>query len=105
MCLQLGNYLAVGSMSPIIDVWDVDVVGSLEPEFQLGKKKSKKKKTPGVGHTDAVISLSWNKRVRYLFSCHNFTYEMLKKKNNNIYLTVGICWPVALRTRLSCCGT
>lgn len=59
-----GNYLAIGSMSSIIDVWDVDVVGSLEPDFQLGKKKSKKKKTPGVGHSDAVLSLSWNKRVR-----------------------------------------
>ena len=61
----IGNYLAVGSMSPIIEVWDVDVVGSLEPEFRLGKKKSRKKNIAGVGHKDAVLSLSWNKRVRY----------------------------------------
>lgn len=51
-------------MSSVIEVWDVDVVGTLEPEFKLGKKKSKKKKTAGVGHTDAVLSISWNKRVR-----------------------------------------
>ena len=55
-------------MASIIDVWDVDVVGSLEPDFQLGKKKSKKKKTPAIGHTDAVLSLSWNKRVRSVHS-------------------------------------
>ena len=24
-----GNFVAVGSMSPIIDVWDVDVIGEL----------------------------------------------------------------------------
>jgi len=62
-------------MSSIIDVWDVDVVGSLEPDFQLGRKKSKKKKTPGVGHSDAVLSLSWNKRVRLekqKFLCQRF---------------------------------
>lgn len=84
---QPGNYLAVGSMAPIIDIWDVDMVGSLEPEFSLGniyfnlnidstiydnlmdylhkgRKKNKKKKIAAVGHTDAVLSLSWNKRVR-----------------------------------------
>lgn len=61
----LGNYLAIGSMSPIIDVWDVDIVNTLEPEFRLGRKKSRKKNIQGVGHTDAVLSLSWNKRVRY----------------------------------------
>lgn len=64
MAFFQGNYLAIGSMSPIIEIWDVDLVGSIEPEFKLGKKKNKKKKIAGVGHTDAVISLSWNKRVR-----------------------------------------
>lgn len=52
-------------MSPIIDIWDVDMVGALEPEFSLGRKKSKKKKLAAIGHKDAVLSLSWNKRVRY----------------------------------------
>ena len=60
------NYLAVGNMSPVIDVWDLDMVGVLEPEFRLGKKGSRKKKVAGVGHKDAVLSLSWNKRVRYI---------------------------------------
>jgi hypothetical protein len=41
---QRGNLVAIGSMSPIIDVWDVDLIDSIEPAFSLGQKKSKKKK-------------------------------------------------------------
>jgi len=62
-----GNLVAVGSMSPDIELWDLDVVNSLEPAFMLSgepkkkKKKVKKAKTSPVGHTDAVLGLSWNR--------------------------------------------
>jgi len=74
---RTGNYLAVGSMAPIIDIWDVDMVGALEPEFTLGRKKSKKKKLAAIGHKDAVLSLSWNKRVRNLLASGSADHNVL----------------------------
>lgn len=100
----IGNYLAVGSMSPIIEVWDVDVVGSLEPEFRLGKKKSRKKNIAGVGHKDAVLSLSWNKRVRYEL-LKRFIVYLFFKRVLLILLFVGIYWPVDQPITQPCCGT
>jgi len=63
-----GNLVAVGSMAPIIDVWDVDIIDSIEPAFSLGQKKSKKRNIPRIGHKDAVLSLSWNHNVRHLMA-------------------------------------
>jgi periodic tryptophan protein 1 len=81
-----GNYVAIGSFSPGIEVWNLDVLDALEPTFILGgedtsaaddlmrlnmarassgKALKKKKATSNGGlrpgsHTDAVMSLAWN---------------------------------------------
>merc|ERR1712150_202264 len=67
---ESGNLLAVGSMEPDIEIWDLDVMGSMEPAYVLAgskkvKSKNKKKKKAEIsGHTDAVLGLSWNKLQR-----------------------------------------
>ncbi|KCV69202.1 hypothetical protein H696_04612 [Fonticula alba] len=92
---KLGNFVAVGTFEPDIEIWDLDVMDSLFPTAVLGnakelateagalstlgnaatkKKKSKKgsdKPAPEMkftGHTDAVLGLSWNKAHRNLLA-------------------------------------
>ena len=83
-----GNYVAVGSFEPGIEIWNLDVLNALEPTIVLGGTDTRdaeeewlrtqlpngaalggrKKKTKGGGesglregsHSDAVMGLSWN---------------------------------------------
>lgn len=63
-----GNYCAVGSMSPIIEVWDIDLVNVIEAAYSLGKPASRKKNREKVGHSDAVLSLAWNKHFEHVLA-------------------------------------
>ena len=79
------NWCAIGSFEPTIELWNLDIVDAMyphailgprpsaEPEKSSGKKKEKKEKTKSkkpardaIGHSDAVMSLSWNQQA------HNF---------------------------------
>jgi len=62
------NLAAVGTMGPVIDVWDLDLVNSLEPDFSLGQKAVKKKKIKGYGHKDAVLALAWNRNAEHILA-------------------------------------
>ncbi|KAJ7623388.1 WD40-repeat-containing domain protein [Roridomyces roridus] len=82
-----GNYIAVGTLDPEIEIWSVDVLESMYPASILGrpdetkahvptalgtgKKKRKKTKHRAVHtghHVDAVLALSWNKTQRNLLA-------------------------------------
>lgn len=84
---QFGNYIAVGTMEPEIEIWSLDVVESMYPDMVLGRpdktkahipvpagtgkkkrKKSKHRPTSTAYHVDAVLSLSWNKTHRNLLA-------------------------------------
>lgn len=84
-----GNFVAVGTMGPEIEVWDLDVVDSMYPNAILGqepseeasqgtngqansqKKNKKKKKKPKANddyHVDAVLALAANRQHRNLLA-------------------------------------
>ncbi|GMS93706.1 hypothetical protein PENTCL1PPCAC_15881, partial [Pristionchus entomophagus] len=73
-----GNLLAVGTMSGSLEVWDLDIVNSVDPVIILeaegaGKKKKKKggrKKRDGSaqGHIDAVLSCRWNHQMPHVMA-------------------------------------
>ena len=73
-----GNFVAVGTMDPEIEVWDLDVVDGMYPTTILGqasqvgadatpssvttkKKKKKTKKANDAHHVDSVLALAANR--------------------------------------------
>ncbi|KAH7884405.1 WD40-repeat-containing domain protein [Phlebopus sp. FC_14] len=84
---QFGNYVAVGTLDPEIEIWSLDVVESMYPDMVLGrpdktaahipvpagtgKKKRKKTKHRPISdshHVDAVLCLSWNRTHRHMLA-------------------------------------
>ncbi|XP_050074520.1 periodic tryptophan protein 1 homolog [Anopheles maculipalpis] len=63
-----GNMCAIGCMEPIITLWDLDIQDSIEPVCKLGSKGSRKKNLPKLGHTDAVLDISWNKHLEHILA-------------------------------------
>lgn len=77
-----GNFVAIGTMEPDIEIWNLDVVDSMYPDAILGqgaedaeaadkpkkKKKKKSKKANDNYHVDAVLSLAANRQHRNLLA-------------------------------------
>ncbi|OWB54841.1 hypothetical protein B5S28_g700 [[Candida] boidinii] len=75
---NIGNFAAIGTFDPTIEIWNLDCIDKAFPDVILGenemlnnkssgkKKNNKKKKSAHVltHHTDAVLSLSHNKVFR-----------------------------------------
>ncbi|KAI1209097.1 WD40 repeat-like protein [Annulohypoxylon truncatum] len=74
------NFVAIGTMDPDIEVWDLDTIDCMYPNAILGqganpqeeeKKKKKKKKSKKANdeyHVDAVLSLAANRKHRNLLA-------------------------------------
>ncbi|KAG5439860.1 hypothetical protein PCANB_000142 [Pneumocystis canis] len=59
-----GNFVAIGTLDPDIEIWDLDVIDPLYPSAILGNLKKKRKKSKSVNskyHVDSILSLSINK--------------------------------------------
>ncbi|GAB2229484.1 hypothetical protein Droror1_Dr00023627 [Drosera rotundifolia] len=72
---EKGNFIAVGSMEPAIEIWDLDVIDEVQPCLILGgiskrKKEGKKKriKYKEGSHRDSVLGLAWNKEFRNILA-------------------------------------
>ena len=66
-----GNYVALGCMSPQVEIWDLDIINTSEPVAVLGERLKTSKKKPKVGkkgHSDAVLGLSWNKQTQNILA-------------------------------------
>lgn len=75
-----GNFVAIGTMEPDIEIWDLDIVDSMYPNAILGqggqnagdesKKKQKKKKAKANDefHVDSVLGLAANRQHRNLLA-------------------------------------
>jgi periodic tryptophan protein 1 len=77
-----GNFVAVGTMDPDIEIWDLDVIDCMYPNAILGqggnaaseesekkkKKKKKSKKSNDEFHVDAVLALAANRKHRNLLA-------------------------------------
>lgn len=71
------NFVAVGTMEPDIEIWDLDTVDSIYPNAILGdasqetskpKKKKRSKRPNDDFHVDAVLSLAANRQHHHLLA-------------------------------------
>ncbi|KAK9065650.1 hypothetical protein SSX86_015051 [Deinandra increscens subsp. villosa] len=76
---EKGNFIAVGSLEPEIEIWDLDIMDEVQPSLTLGGIAEKKKKKKGKkvkksikykedSHTGAVLALDWNKGFRNILA-------------------------------------
>jgi periodic tryptophan protein 1 len=75
-----GNFVAVGTMEPDIEIWDLDIVDCMYPNAILGqgaadesskpskKDKKKSKKANSDYHVDSVLALAANRQHRNLLA-------------------------------------
>lgn len=84
LCLEWSNYLngdanvarnlaIVGSITGVVEIWDLDIIDPTHPAARLGKacntKKSRRSNVEDPNsHSDAVMSLAWNSAHRNILA-------------------------------------
>ncbi|KAF8405898.1 hypothetical protein HHK36_007976 [Tetracentron sinense] len=70
-----GNFIAVSSMEPAIEIWDLDLIDEVQPFVVLGGIAKEKKRGKKISvqykkdsHTDSVLGLAWNKEYRNILA-------------------------------------
>lgn len=73
-----GNFAAIGTMDPEIEIWNLDIVDNVYPDCVLGgdpmleapskKKKKKKRVANDKAHVDSVLALASNRAHRNLLA-------------------------------------
>lgn len=62
-----GSFVAVGCMNPQVQIWDLDIINTTDPVVVLGERRKQSSKKPKIGtkgHSDAVMSVSWNTQTK-----------------------------------------
>jgi hypothetical protein len=102
-----GNYVAVGTFDPAIEIWNLDVLDPLEPSAVLGGSASVRRTKKGRekiiykegSHTGAVTALSWNQHYRQALASASADHTVKVS-----LLTVCIYLLLLLTARVSMCA-
>lgn len=63
-----GNFCAVGTFDPGIEIWNLDIVNVLEPTCVLGGMMNTSETLKPDSHAGAVMGLSWNQVHRHVLA-------------------------------------
>ncbi|KAG6766764.1 hypothetical protein POTOM_027936 [Populus tomentosa] len=65
---EKGNFIAVGSMEPAIEIWNLDIIDEVQPAVVLGGTEEKKKKKGKKGDSEIRCQLNTKKAVTLILS-------------------------------------
>ena len=111
---SLGSYLALGMMSPTIEVWDLDVVDGLEPVFSLRGipldtgRRSKKKKKEKEKVLGAIVRAYWSIHLSLLPPSLPPSLPQVSGSpspaEGHTDAVLGLSWNRVVRNVLASCG-
>ncbi|KAH8981802.1 hypothetical protein EDB92DRAFT_1952838 [Lactarius akahatsu] len=68
---RFGNYVAIGTLEPEIEIYSIDLLDSVARPRGRGhgqEEKAKHRSASEAHHVDAIVSLSWNRTARQMLA-------------------------------------